>query len=490
MSPLRCRSRLLSAVTALGLASLVAGCLAVGDEPIISASAGVNARPLGPAITQPRTNPEHARLIASYGGVYSNERVERAVARVVGKLVAASDEPSRSYNLTILNSPAVNAFALPSGDLYITRGLLALANDEAELAAVIAHEMAHVTANHAAARQRRAQAVAVANRVMSNVVSQTDVAQSARETTELSLARFSQAQELEADAIGVKTLANAGFDPYAAGRFLKAMGSFAALPSINPLSETRPDFLSSHPATPSRIDVAVREARQYAAPGVGATHRERYLADLDGILWGDDPREGFVRGREFLHADLGIGFTVPEGFVLKNTAEAVLATDGARTAIRFDAVPVPRDVTLTDYLASGWVNGLDPASVTPARIGGLEAATAAASVDGWAFRIGVVRVRDQVYRFIFATSGRAATLEAPFDGTFESFRVLTPGERAGLRPLRIRVIETGPGETIRQVAQKMRGIDPSERERLFLALNGLAANGQLVPGQEVKIVAD
>ncbi len=437
-----------------------------------------------------RSGPEHAKLIASYGGIYENRATERAVARVVGRLVAASDDPSRSYRVTILNSPAVNAFALPSGDLFVTRGLVALASDEAELAAVIAHEIAHVTAQHAAARERQAQAVAVASRVVGNMVDEREAARLARETTELSIARFSQAQELEADAIGVRTLAEAGFDPYAAARFLEGMNRFASLPEDNPGAAENPDFLSSHPTTPARIDVARRTAARYAPPGTGERNRERYLKSIDGLLFGDDPREGFVRGRSYLHADLGIAFTVPRGYRLRNTRAAVLATDGARTAIRFDGVAVPPGVPMTDYLASGWVNGLEPGSIRPVRLGGEDGAVASASVEGWSFRIAAVRVGPKAYRFIFASSGAQAPLEAAFEETVGSFRVLPPSERAALRPLRLRIYEVRPGDTPERLATRMRGVEPDRRLALFNALNGLPPGASLTPGSVVKIVSD
>jgi len=255
---------------------------------------------------------EHAKLVSTYGGVYSNPKVEALVARLVGRLVEASDKPDLNLRVTILNSPAVNAFALPGGDLYVTRGLIALANDESELAAVIAHEIAHVTADHASQRQRQAQAAALARRV-SDVVIDPGIRADTRQTADTSIATFSQRQELEADRVGVKTLAAAGFDPFAAARFLESMSRFAALPSMATSTQDRPGFLSSHPSTPSRVAQAKRTARSFGAPGLGRTARSAYLRSLDGMLYGDDPREGFVRGRQFAHVELGIAFRVPEG---------------------------------------------------------------------------------------------------------------------------------------------------------------------------------
>lgn len=437
----------------------------------------------------PQRSAEQLKLIGAYGGVYANPQIEAVVGGIVARLIEVSTTPSRPMRVTILNSPAINAFALPSGDLYVTRGLIALASDESELAAVIAHEMAHVTADHARLRQRQAQAAALA-RSISEVVVDPTIRQNTRDTAELSLATFSQQQEFQADEIGVQSLARAGFDPFAAARFLTAMARFAALPSLNAASEAKPGFLSSHPSTPERVEHAKRVARQYGAPGIGRTARAAYQRSLEGTLYGDDPREGFVRGREFAHVELGIAFTVPEGYVLKNTSAAVLATDGEHTAIRFDAVPVPDSQPLADYLRSGWIKGLVEDSIRSETIGGLEVATAAALVEGWSFRIGAVRGEDRVFRFIFASSKPASEYENAFRRTIASFRLLSPSQRAAMRPLRVNTVVVRPNESAESIAARIDGVDPAVKLGLFEVLNGFDDDNPMRPGDLVKIVEE
>ena len=477
------------AALAFGLA--VAGCGstlmegALVDDPTVRQPTPT---PVPPAQKRARS-PEHEKLIESYGGIYQNEKMELAVAALVGRLGEASADPNRSWQVFILNSPAINAFALPTGDLYVTRGLMTLANDESELAAVIAHEIAHVTADHAKLRQRQARAAALARRV-SDVVDDPAIKLETRETAELSLASFSQRQELQADEIGVRTLAESGFDPYAASRFLGSMARYAALPDMSATAGARPGFLSSHPSTPSRVANAQRVARNYAGPGVIVANRDGYLKTLDGSLFGDDPHQGYVRGREFAHISLGIAFEVPEGYVLKNTSAAVLATDGQNTAIRFDAVAVPGRQSLADYLRSGWVKGLITDSVRETTVDGLEVATGAALVDGWSFRIGVVRGGDKVYRFIFASSKPASAYEDAFRRTLASFRLLTPADRARMRPLTVRVVEVRPGDTVDSLAARMGGVEDPVKRPLFETLNGLGTERQLQPGMLVKLVVE
>jgi predicted Zn-dependent protease len=468
----------------------LAGCTSLGSvgttDPMISpASSSPSAVLAGAANAS--LDPEHDRIVASYGGVYDDPAAAQAVARAVGRIVSASDDPSQSYRITILNSPVVNAFALPSGNLYVTRGLISLADDTSEVAAVIAHEMAHVTARHANARARRAEVASEVTK-MANVMHDQDAQRLALVSTQLSLARFSQVQELEADALGVRTLAKAGFDPFAASRFLTSMARFAEFKASRSSSTKSVDFLSSHPSTPERISFAVRAAREIGAPGIGGQERDQYLQGLDGMVFGDDPSEGFVRGRAFLHKGLGIQFTVPAGYVLENTTRAVLATDATGMAMRFDGVALGPETGLTDYLASGWINGLVPDSIRTSTIGDLPAATATARADGWTFQIGVVRKGRTVFRFIFAAQDQGSATVAALEETMSNFRRLTPEESARLRPLRLKVVRVKPGDTVERLAEQMSGVE--RKADLFRVLNGLAASEAPEPGRLVKVVTD
>ena len=473
------------AVLAAGLT--LAGCNALsgtgGPTAAIFGDKADLARP-GDVDTQ-----EHARIVAAYGGIFHDARVEQTLVPIVSKIVAASDRPDQAYRITILNAPAVNAFALPDGYLYVTRGLLALANDSSEVAAVLAHEMAHVTANHAAQRQQKARDALVVSRVVNDVLDNNDAGQLALASSQRTLAAFSQQQELEADAMGVKTIGRAGYDPFAAARFLGAMQRYAAYRSSLTLQDQRPDFLATHPSTPQRVEFATRAAREFGAPGVGAVDRDRYLDGIDGMVFGDDPSQGFVRDRNFVHPALGIGFTVPEGFVIDNTSEAVLATGTDGTALRFDAVGIARGTDLADYLKSGWVNGLDEASVQSFSVNGLQAASATAEAKGWHFRIAVIQTGgNATYRFIFANEAVTPAFIKAAQETVDGFRLLSASEANAFRALHIRVVTVGASDSEASMARRMRGVDrPAD---LFRALNDLDAGARLTPGTRLKIVDD
>src|SRR5690606_13977223 len=381
---------------------------------------------------------EHPRIVASYGGQYRDEKTEKLVARITGALTAVSENPSQSYRITILNSPAINAFALPGGYLYVTRGLLALANDASEVAAVLSHEMAHVTANHGIERQRREEAEVIASRVVAEVLSSDLAGKQALARGKLRLAAFSRQQELQADVIGVRMLGEAGYDPYAAARFLDSMAGYARYSSVDPDTDQSLDFLSSHPNAPQRVDLARRHARAFGQEGtVGDRGRDYYLAGIDGLLYGDSPEEGFVRGQTFLHGGLGIRFEVPPEFRIDNKVEAVLATGPGEVAIRFDGVDAGNTDSLSNYLTSGWVAGLKPETVRETRVNGLPAATARASAEKWDFDVTVIRLNKQIFRFLTAVPKDSPALEQVSSILKASFRTMTAREIAALKPLRV-----------------------------------------------------
>ena len=433
---------------------------------------------------------EHLRILAAYGGAYEHPRLEPLLAQTIEKLVAASERPDLKYEVTILNSPSVNAFALPTGQLYVTRGLLALANDSSELASVLSHEMAHVIARHAAIREDQARQAALVNRVANDLLSDPQLGALALAKSKITLASFSRAQEFEADGIGVGISARAGYDPYGAQRFLTSLGMNAQLRARSANIDPRaPDFLSSHPATPERVSNVQANARQFATPNPNTREKAEYLALIDGLVFGEDPSEGFVRGRRFLHPKLGFTVTAPDGFALENTAQAVFGVkDNGAQALRLDVVQVPTEQPLTDYLTSGWIENIDPKSVEAVTINGHPAATATASGDQWTFRLYAVRFGSEVYRFIFAAKNRTEAVDRTFRDSINSFRRMTLAEIRLAKPHRIRVATVAPGDTPERLARRM-AVSDRHAER-FRVLNGLNPSDKLKPGDLVKIVVE
>ena len=249
--------------------------------------------------------------------------------------------PSQPYRITILNAPAVNAFALPGGYLYVTRGLLALANDSSEVAAVLAHEMGHVTANHAIERQNKARNAVIVSRVVTDVLSD-DERRQAGACLEPAFARQllapagtrGRCDRREDHRHGPATIRS---------RPRASSTRWAASPTYRSASAPAPGQAAGLPRLAS-IDARARRLRR-RAPRASSARRASARSTataisqgIDGMVFGDDPSQGYVRDRTFVHPALGVGFTVPEGFVIDNTSDAVLATGADGTALRFDAV--------------------------------------------------------------------------------------------------------------------------------------------------------
>ncbi len=468
----------------------LAGCGSSVDDQAKVVEVTVPLPPSAPRTTgvdSPATR-EHKQLVAYFGGEYRAAATERYLDEVLAKLAAASDTPAQVYRVTILNSPIVNAFALPSGNIYVTRGLLALANDTSEVAAVMAHEIAHVTERHAARRAELEKRSAVISQA-ADVIDNRDQSRTFKSYAQLTLASFSRQQEIDADEIGVHVIARAGYDPFAASRFLVSLGRATDLrQSLHPGETAKPDMMATHPSTPERVAHAVAVARGFGAPGIGETGHDRYLAAIDGILYGDDPAEGFVRGRRFIHPKLGFAFTAPENFVLENSAQAVLGVtqDGAQ-ALRLDRVKVPVETSLASYLASGWIDGLQSGTAEPLTVNGLQGVTATAKAESWSFRLAAIRVGPEVYRLTFAAKDLTPDADRHFRDAIDTFRRITTDDARDVKPLRIAITTAGSGETAEAFAPRMAVPDhPLEN---FEVLNGLD-NATLEAGRRYKLVEE
>jgi len=425
---------------------------------------------------------EHPRIIATYGGIYADPAAEVVIAHIVGRLLQAAGQPNTQFTVTILDTADVNAFALPGGYIYVTRGILALANDESEIAAVLAHEIAHVVLHHARARSNKQRTDQLVDKVMTGVLGGNDAQAEAQ--SKISMAAFSQQQELEADQKGIEIAGTAGFDPFAAARFLAAMGRFSKFSSGD--AAQADDFLSSHPSTPDRIQKATATAQQLFPTPPTEQDRDEYLSAINGMSFGASQQQGAIVGQRYIQPALKFTFTVPDGYRLQNAQSAVVGVAGDAEAVRFDSAEVPQSMSLTDYLKSGWIAGLNPDSVTESTVNGLDTASGIAKTDQWSFRVSVARFQGQVVRFIFAAKADSARFSQGAQGTLMSFRPTTAADLSLIRKVSIKAIIARPGDSADKLAQRMaslsRGID------LFYILNNLLPGDPVVAGQKYKII--
>ncbi|MBB5515449.1 putative Zn-dependent protease [Rubricella aquisinus] len=531
----------LSSVFAIGLASLVMACepIPVATDtrpapPVVTAPAG-GAQPVevsrdritgggavaaSPITSQPariarstRTaeeqrigDEEHPKIIAEFGGEVTDRRLKSYVDRIGRDLVAISEEPNERWTFTILDSPVINAFALPGGYVYVTRGLIALADNEAELAAVIGHEIGHITAKHSRERNERAQEgnLGVLGAILVGaVLGGEDGAQIGQQIgTTLAggrTASYSRSQEFDADVIGIRYLALAGYDPRAQATFLQSLEQQSALNDRRAGRERmagRVDFLATHPATGDRIAQARRYGeellRTVPAPRLGTAE---HLAAIDGMVYSDAADQGFVRNGAFVHPGLGFEFTPPPGWSLDNLPTLVGMRGPGGAQLVFDG-GLSR-LSPADYIRQSWLpelaesNGIQPASeIERLTVNGLQAARIDARLRvqsgvGYA-QLYAIQKGEQIYRFrgltpVNSTAGRAEIARAA-----TSFRALSAREIASETPPRIRAYTVRRGDSAASIAQRMEVPEPKLDQ--FLVLNSLPANTVLRPGQVVKIV--
>lgn len=487
-------TRRLAACGALAFALAVAGCAIMenqGERRLTAEIPAAAPRTLG---VETLSSAEHKKMIALFGGEYHFPAAEHFLNDLLVKLAKADSEPSDPYTVTILNSPIVNAFALPPDKVYVTRGLLALANDASEVAAVMAHEIAHITAHHAMLRAEQEKRAAVISQA-ATVIQSREKGEEVAEVERRTIASFSRQQEYDADEIGIKSMAKAGYDPYAAARFLNTMERARQLHASEfgqAAAAAQPDLLATHPSTPDRVAHAITIARQFGpqGAGTGTTDRTAYLAAIDGMMYGDDPAEGAIRGRTFIHPRLGFLFIAPDGFVLENSAQAVLGVKGGGAeALRLDSVRLSESTTLESYMSSGWIDGLLRSSVQPLDVNGMPAVTAIARAGEWNFRIVLIRFDStQVYRMIFAIHNLDGDAEQRFRASIDSFRHTTPDEAAKVMPLHIVIVTARDGDKAETLATKMGVLNrPLET---FELLNNLHSTGPLRVGEHYKIVTE
>jgi len=250
--------------------------------------------------------------------IINDPAINRYLNVLGDSLAHVTSRADLDWHFYMVNTNDFNAFALPGGYIFVTRGILALANDQSELAAILAHEISHVILHHSQARTERAKTTDLVDKVVSGVFGSDPSTDQSANKAKLSFAAFSQAQELAADKSGIQIAGRAGFDPYAAARFLSAMGRFAQYQQGT--ADQGDDFLSSHPSTPDRVQKANDIARMtFGPPGTGDQDRQDYMAAIDGMVFGDSPSHGAIAGQRFIQPTLKFTFTVPVGYKLQIT---------------------------------------------------------------------------------------------------------------------------------------------------------------------------
>lgn len=435
----------------------------------------------------------HPQLLQQFGGAFQGPQADY-VRRVGQKIALQSGYAAKGqdYTVTLLNSNANNAFAVPGGYIYITRQLLALMNNEAELAFVMGHEVAHVAARHSRQRQNRSALTGLGAALLGAVTGSNLVGTLANTGAQLYTLGFSREQEREADSLGVRYLTRASYDPMASTTILAALGAHTALEArLAGRQDSTPTWLSTHPASAERVARIRTEAQGLVGQaGARAQNRDVFLDAINGMPYDDDVEQGVIEGTTFRHPSLRLTFTAPAGFNMQNAPDAVTGSRNGAGRFQFSGGRPGAGETLAGYSARVWqASGVQTAPRVEIRtINGIE--TGVSSVRTRT-NSGQVDAMLAVYRWgnegwyhmlTIAPAGQ----DPGFSALINSVRRLTPQEAGAIKGRRVSVVTVRAGDTVQSLAERMAYDD--DRLSRFTILNGIEANARLVPGTRVKLI--
>jgi len=425
-----------------------------------------------------QANPQ---ILQTYGK-YEDADLARYVSALGKRLGALSHQPNLAYTIQVLDSPVVNAFAVPGGYVYLTRGILAYLNDEAELAGVVAHEIGHIAARHSAQQYSKAQfaqlGLGLGSMLSSTFRKYAGIAQAGVGMLFLS---FSRSDEREADSLGVEYSAKAGYDSNHMANL------FVSLERLNP-GESQgglPGWFSTHPNPENRIAAVKQDTlawREKIQQTQFAVNRDQYLRQIDGIVFGEDPRQGYVEGNVFYHPQLRFQFPVPGGWKVNNTASQVQMINQQQNAvILFSMAPEKNP----QAAAQAFINESKAAVVRSERtqVNGLQAHRVISDVTT---EQGVIRIMSYfikkgqtVYAFLgYTERARFSGFSSVFEQTMGRFRNLSDANKINVKADRLAVRRTITQGSLRQALQKFGG--PENKWEDLAIINGMQL-GDAVP---------
>lgn len=453
---------------------------------------------LMPASSEASVGATENQKVLQEMGVVDDQRLVSYVRSVGQRIVPYTERKDVTYSFTVVDSPVVNAFALPGGYVYVTRGLLALANSEAELAGVIGHEIGHVTARHSAERYSQSVLAQLGGAVLSSAISQPGANELIGLGTNLFLTSYSRSQENQADTLGVRYMNSAGYDPRAMASFLSLLGRNEALENKERggSGNATPSFLMTHPVTADRVTSV--SAQTNAMPNRAAnTNTDAYLNAINGMIYGDSPKEGFVRRGEFVHPGIGFAFRVPAGFRVQNQPDKLVGISPNGPGFVFDTAAKPAGMDPMSYIATSWakVSTLPP-NAQNMDVNGMRAATVqfTGTMNNRPADIRLVAVEwqpGQVFRFQFMMphGSSAADVEAMKASTY-SLRRLTQADIEGARPKRIQIVAAPSNGGVGALVSRMADFGDNLNEERFRTINGINDGEGLVAGRRYKIIVD
>jgi predicted Zn-dependent protease len=450
----------------------------------------------------------HKEVLQEYRA-YDSPKLQAYVDDVGQRLAKQSHRPGLTWTFTVLDSPEINAFALPGGYVYVTRGIMAFLDSEAELAGVMGHEIGHVTARHGAQRATRRQSAGIgviAATVLGAVLEVGGVSGATSIASQLSqtaaagyVASYSRDQESQADELGAEYLARNHYDPRNMIDVIQALKSQEQFAADSAKADGKPapsgsNWLSSHPANDKRLaDIKTFATKFQAQDRYGDDGRARYLQAIAGMTFGDSAEQGLVRGRNFYHPGLGIALTAPPGWRIQNAPEAIAVVNGEGDAGLIVRQVPPKDGSSHDEVIRNVLKPVD-GRTEKRSLHGLAAthfSGTARNDQGQTRPITLTLVTgpgERTYWMQYAAKDAAARQRATagLTETESSFRAMTAADRAAARPWTVQTVpfpRGGFGELARSSP-----LPPARAEAQLRLMNGAYGGGEPKPGQPVKVV--
>jgi predicted Zn-dependent protease len=427
-------------------------------------------------------------------GVYDDKALQQYVNEVGQRLARASHRPTLQYRFTVVDSPEINAFALPGGYVYITRGIMSYLNSEAELAGVLGHEIGHVTARHGVQQQSAATVASVGATLLELFVPvlRNQAGDTAISTLgNMALSGYGREHELEADRLGAQYLVRTGYDPQAMIKVIAALKNQELFDAEVAKTEGRQPrayhgVFASHPDNDTRLQQVVGEAG-HPVSGATRVNQAEFLRVIDKMVFADSAAQGIVRNSNFYHADSGIALTFPRDWHIQNRPDSVVARNSAEDTIIDLRSAGPAQGSPVDALRKV-LHGNQGTETTQLSINGLQAAITTTSLQGMPARVALVFIGKSA----FVIGGQAKTAQVmqralpEINASINSFRAISEAERKLARPLTLHVINAPKDARFAELARNS-PLGKNALSQLRL-INGLYPNGEPLAGQPLKVI--
>lgn len=441
----------------------------------------------------------HGEVLKQYS-LYDDKELQDYVQRVGRSVAGKSHRSELIYRFHLLDSTEINAFALPGGYIYITRGLLSYLNSEAELAAVLGHEVGHVTARHSVRQASAAQMAGIGATIGAIFLPQLRTQAGNQVVNILGsalLSGYGREHELESDRLGAEYLARTGYDPQAMLDVIRVLKNQEMYDKTLAQAEGREPrayhgLFASHPDNDKRLQEVIAAANQYKANGQEVRNRDQFMHLIDNMVVGESEREGILRDNQFYHADMGFSLGFPKGWIVKNLPDRIIATaPGGAAIMQLGAEDINKRISPREFMQTrlGLKKLVAEGRISPDGLEGYSAVSPIKTSFGMRdARFNVIYLDDKAFILagVVKEKSQIPQYDPVFIGTAKSFHRITTQEREIAKPLRIHVIKVEPGMSIGQLARQTPFTNHAE-ERLRL-LNGLFPRGEIKAGQMVKIV--